>query len=101
MAIKEVRSRISTTSQTPGPGSSLRLSPGARSMPRSDQAASAHPAEPTQARVSLGGEQGASAMVTGPEGRRPVSDSTPMGEANERRSSVSDVTEHTAQAPEK
>jgi hypothetical protein len=61
MAIKEVRSPISSTSRSAGgPGSvqSQPLSSGARSHPsaraRGDQAPSEHPAEP-QAHISLGG----------------------------------------------
>jgi hypothetical protein len=102
MAIKEVRSPISSTSRSAGgPGSahSQPLSPGARSAPgrRADQAASEQPAEPTQARVSLGGEEGASLTVTGPEDRTlPRRDSTARGEPQEQRASVSDRTEEGA-----
>jgi hypothetical protein len=104
MAIKEVRSPISSTSRAGGgPGSlqSQQLSPGARSMPRGDQA-SEQPAEPTQARVSLGGEEGASLTVTGPEDRTiPRRDSTARGEPGEQRSSVSDRMEAPRNEPER
>jgi hypothetical protein len=100
MAIKEVRSRISSSSpRHPGPGSVHELSPGARSAPssrsRGDQAE--HPAETqsTQAHISLGGgDEPAEVRVTGPEQRTDRRrDSTPLGEPREQRSSVSDRTE--------
>ena len=90
--VQEVRSPISST--TPGSklASSRPLSPGARSMPRSDQV-SHEPEQFTQARVSLGGEEGATVHVVGPEQRGDRRrDSTPQGSPQERRSSVSDRT---------
>jgi hypothetical protein len=97
MAIKEVRSRISSSSpRHPGPGSLHELSPGARSSPssrsRGDQAE--HPAEP-QAHISLGGgDEPAEVRVTGPEQRTDKRrDSAPLGEPSEQRSSVTDRTE--------
>jgi hypothetical protein len=103
MPIREVKSPISSGSgRGVGPGTPHELSPGARSAPsarsRGDQAR--EPPEQPQARVSLGNaEEGATVMVTGPEGRRPVGsredrrDSTPQGSPTERRSSVSDRTQ--------
>jgi hypothetical protein len=97
MAIKEVRSPISSTSKARGgPGTPRELSPGARSAPssrsRGDQAE--HPAEP-QAHISLGGgDEPAEVRVTGPEQRTDRRrDSFPAGEPQEHRSSVSDRTE--------
>jgi|SRR6516162_1483701 hypothetical protein len=96
--VQEVRSPISSTTRGSKLASAQPLSPGARSHPsahgRSDQASAEHPAEPTQARVSLGDEEGATVHVTGPEQRTDRRrDSTPQGEPTERRSSVSDRTQ--------
>jgi hypothetical protein len=99
MPIKEVRSRISSSSpRHPGPASAQPLSPGARSHPsaraRGDQAPSHEPEQPTHARVSLGGDEGATVHVVGPEQRTDRRrDSTPQGEAREQRTSVSDRTQ--------
>jgi len=68
MGVSEVVSPISRKGSKVGSGQPL--SPGARSNPgRSDQAASAAPPQPSQAKVSLGEERtGASVTVVGPEG---------------------------------
>jgi hypothetical protein len=97
MGISEVKSPASSGSRTRtgfGPGSNQPMSPGSRSVPRSDQAGEPSP-KPTQPHISLGGgDEPAEMRIAGPEGREDRRrESTPTGEPREHETAT-DRVEH-------
>jgi hypothetical protein len=88
MGISEVKSPASSGPRTRagfGPASNQPMSPGSRSMPRTDQAT-----EPTQPHIPMGGgDEPAEMLVTGAERREDRRrDSTPTGEPREHEATT-------------